>query len=932
MARNITSGGMYEDAEKATARLNAKTSKIMASLAGHGYGPQDVDIIEKRLARMQGRLRKAELSGDKDRFDLIQKSFDKMTIDIMTPMSVKRFSKGMSDAAQTFGEGLQGAFQTIKSKDLGQMAGMFKKMAQSATVAGTKMEGTAVKGVAGLGIEGLGRAMSAIGPAIAAIAGAVMGIAALIKIVMDADSRIKDMNKAMIAAGIAGQEFGENVGDGMDRMRAAFTGWDAIGYLDELGIKSEEATAAIGGFQKAGLTFKELGGNAATSAEAVANLRESVKSVVVYSKLLGESSDKVAGDMAKMAEETSTTLEGVRDKFGEIAAAAKQSGFDTKRFYGMVLEVTTGMSMYNVRLQDTIGLLTMAGKVLGPDAGKAWAQSLAGTGKDLSTRDAYIAQKKMGTGQVQKVSKIDAKMQAEALGRSFQDIGAKGGKGKEQMDAALKRANLSSDMSGEALADGLSKLSEEQALILRAELNRVEGVSGLGTKTAQAQYVARAGAGLGGEGAATVAMQNQGLFGGLASKVQGAHAIEGGRLDWDKMKNEDIVGKIAAEQVGGKMSTQDQDMLKDAIGALRSKGEKVNMDNIAKELGLMQAAADEGQKKIEDEKKLKENAWQRDQELAQQVVANTQSIADRMDNVMEQLLTEIAEGVGAIVAWLPGEGDKRSKLDARRVAGDSVKSEIAKLQEELKNTDDSGDKDEIKKQIAYKKATLQNIRGASLDGDGDFARAGALKALPEADRKEMERRKAEVNKTRQDSLSDESLGFGARVEVNENADKELKAIEQEFLKKQEKIDDDRTKRSDDKIVKAMKDNQQAEAIASTLVDMGVGNSAEAMELAQKLQSGAMNPESAGKHSDIIKRYIQGDRSQTTRVSDGTLTYEEGGRRQFAAIAADDVVDIHHKGKPRYGGGGGGNISISVNQWGDVPGAVLKALETMRVRT
>lgn len=949
MAKNVTTARMDPEIAEMVKVAQGNVTKAIAEAAQSGWGRKTfgryVDEAQKKLALYN----KALVDGNHYIADKLKKDLDKVHLDILKPKDIKEgvkdLTKGLAGATESFGDGLHKAFGSLKGKDLGGLLGQVKGLGKSVSIAGSKMEETTQKGKMGDVVAGLGKAVSGLGAVVMAIAGIGLAFAALVKIVMDADSRIKDLNKSMIAAGIAGQEFGNDVGQGMERIRDAFTGTGAIKYLDELGIKSEEAIAAMGGFQKAGLTFQEMGGGANSSAEAVDRLRESVKGAVVYAKLLGESADKVAGDMAKMAEETATTLEGVRDKFSEIAAAAKQSGFDTKRFYGMVLEVTTGMSMYNVRLQDTIGLLTQAGKVLGPDAGKAWAQSLAGGMKDMSTRDLAVNAMKMGKGQVQGAAKEDAKAQAGALSKSFKDIAAKPGKAADQLNAALGKAGLSAGLSPEDLAKGLGSMSKDQADILRAELNRVEGVSGLGTKTAHAQMVARAGEGKGGLGGQVNAMQQFGAVGTLMTKVRGAHAVSA-RTDFDKLDTEDVVGKIAAESLktgAGAITSQDADMLRDAIGALRSKGDKVTMEGIAKELGLAQETADKTAKEAEEAEKKRKDAYVRDQELAGQIVTNTQSIADRMDNVIEQLLTEIAGGINKLVSFFWG-GQGILDKEARRGAIEATQGDIAKLTEQLGKAKPE-ERAEIREKISKKRAMLDVVTRdtETTGGSKDFLMAAALKTLSPEDKAAMEKEKAaagasHVQRVKEAYENEDKSGVSAS---SEQLKKDNAAIEQKYFEKQTRIDDKRSAKNTKELLdgqaKLTKEEREIGAISAELIAAGVTDKVAANAIAQKMQSGAFDV-GAGKWGPQASKVMQSRRAidaygaQGPVARDGILTLDrgDGNPRMHRIDSSDDVIGIGKPGGPLSKGGG--NISISVNQWGDVPGAVLKALETMRVRT
>jgi len=967
-SKNLMYAGLDDQIGKVRENMDNLINEVIVKSRQMDWGSKNVERLDKRLRRVKDEMQKALLKGDEERFKILNDQAEKISKTFGNPKSKRVMAQAMGEASKTFGEGIQGAFQTLKSKDMSSIFGMFQKMGKAATAAGTKMEATAMGGLSGDAVAGLGKGLAAIGPAIMAIAGVAVGLAALAKVVMDADAKIKDLNKSMIEAGISGQEFGSDIAGGMENVRKAFAGWGAAAdYLENMGISTKDAVSALGSLQKGGMTLDKIQEGSKNSAEAALKLREAIKGTVIYAKLLGESADRVAGDMAKMAEETSSTLEGVRDNFHEIAAAAKQSGFDTKRFYGMVLEVTTGMSMYNVRLQDTIGLLSKAGKVLGPDAGKAWAQSLAGQGKDLSTRDAVVSFKKMGKGQVRETSKIDARIQAESLGKSFRDIEKKGGAGKETLNKALERAGLRADMSPEDLAKGLGQMSRDQADILRADLNKVEGVVGLGTKTAHAQMVARAGEGKGGLGGGVNAIQNWGAYGGLMAKVRGAHAVEGGRLDMDRMDTEDIVGRIAAEQVGGKMTPQDMDMLRDAIGSLKSKGDKVTMEGIGKEMGLMISTAEDGAKKLEEEKKKKEDAWIKDQEIASDIRDNTRSLSEILESRIEALLYSIDDSIREIVSalgFIPGFKGMANR-EMKDEAANRVQKEIEDLTRmlgDVKGTDEGSreKRKEIEKEITRQREVKRQVHRSKTRGSADdIIRQATLVTMTQAEKEKLERERAlaghtyKQNQVLGPTLDPIAQGLGGAVAGGlltagvgavpagiaayssakgdeEKYEKSQKEVDQFFFEKDQRAADKRTGRNREETLKGFEkifQTLEATRIASALMSGGAKQE-EALAAARAVLAGRAD---TIQNEDLRGRALAAS-GNVVRMKDGELMYSDSsGRREFAAIADDDVVDIHRRGR-RSGGRGGGVININVNQWGDVPNAILKALETMRVRT
>jgi hypothetical protein len=309
-------------------------------------------------------------------------------------------TKLSTESAEKFGESLAGAFSDITSGDMGNMAGLIKKIGE-----GTKKQGLNAQAKAGVGPMGklmdtLGGFLSKIGPALIAIGALAGGLAAMAKIIMDVDEKAKELNKTMIESGISGMELSRVASDvegSFSLIRKAFTDFN----LNRIwGTNPEDHIKILGAYAEAGLEIREITNNAADAAEEMERLQQATIMTLKYSKLLGTGSDEMAGNIAMWMEELGQDIKTVEEGLSAVTVAARDSGFGVKRFYGMVLQATSGMSMYNVRLAETAAMLSMITKILGPQRGGAFVEGLTKGFSEEGYQDRMKRTKLVGAGNV----------------------------------------------------------------------------------------------------------------------------------------------------------------------------------------------------------------------------------------------------------------------------------------------------------------------------------------------------------------------------------------------------------------------------------------------------------------------------------------------------------------------------------------------------
>ena len=702
--------------------------------------------------------------------------------------------KNAGEFAEKFGDGISDAFDEATKGGAAGIGKLLKRAGAMATKGGAMAEKNTMGGAIGNTLEKMGGFLSTIGPAIAAIGAVALGLAAVVKIILDADSKVKELNKEILGAGISAGDLVDSLGE-VDRtlstVRHSFAGLiggDAQKFVQDWGVSAKENLQILNSFATAGYTVNEMIGGMKDLNEQQKALRDTTATAMTYAKLLGESSDKIAGDMGEMMENMSMGLHGVAERFSDITKAAMESGFGTKRFYGMVVQLTTGMSMYNVRLDETLGMLTMLGKLMSPKKAAEFAGTLTKGFKDATTEERLLTGKKMGG---KNRSRLGAENASSTAG-AFQDTLKKAQGENPDMAKAIAKAmadaRLNPDVSPEEFAAQTSKMTQTQTDALTFALNEIKGQ--LGTQFAAQQ---QASLGLrGGAGDQTAAMK---AWDPVTTLLAKGHALEGipgmGRLD--QVKQGSITKNMAAEKLGGmspEQIEQVQGVFRHATGmqakASQMKGDKnvtqqdidkfndtigkefnVVMDPLTKELkdkftgksmagddnatvdklvrSSMESAAEkaaktaEGQKKqlddIEAEKKAQVSA---DRAIAMKTADATTAMADRMESVIEGLLQSIDDSVTSILrsmpGWMKGEGhaqkdwDKEQKKSALKDIDDYMDG----LQTKLKTETDPAERARLNREVqgtyAQRKSVQKSTGGKS---EGTLVREGFQDSVAE---------------------------------------------------------------------------------------------------------------------------------------------------------------------------------------------------------
>lgn len=682
----------------------------------------------------------------------------------------KLAARTMAEAGEEFGQSISTAFENLKSGNIGDI---FKGMGKGAGARGEmlKEKGVASGGMKGEMMQGLGGILKTLGPILLMVGALVAGIAAVGKMILDADAKAKELNRTLLDSGVAMGELTDSFGEGSEnlgKLVRTFSNADGAFAFNRLwGTTAKDHLEIIGAYSKAGLTFKELQTSAAAAGTEMERLQAATAATLTYAKLLGTSNTEMAEIFATRMEEMGQNIDGVSKSLSAVHMAAQESGFGVKRFFNMVLQATTGMTMYNVRMEEAAGLLTRLGKILGAKMGGDFLQGLTKGFGDESTQDKHKRVMTTGTGRTKAVFGRSAeKTAADFLGKvNDQKMGP-------AFRKALEGSGLKLDMSStKTLVRDIQRMTmgEQGKLLASARsTGNDELVQQLESLTGVAQGAK------GGTGNMAMNLGSLDMGGKLMMQLQQGMAVIGKPLhemgEVETMAFENMTG-VQGEQLMqlravSKAMYGNYDMLKGMAKAGKegSPAEKVNQ---AKQFGaivengkVVAARWDEASKTLVTGEKMDSigdyiqgqgDLFQKtaadtissDTKLAQAQVAATTEMSKILEQGVEMLLMEINDAVQGISAWLTS-GLDATERQAKKELVEELQAGFRGLREE-------------ERAASKKYSEAQSIAKTAKGADKAKAEADMAAAVDEQKkiRSRMTEQKARVEKAK--SLSE---GYG----------------------------------------------------------------------------------------------------------------------------------------------------------------------------
>ena len=650
------------DLENLETNIRTKQAELEATRPAHDKARirDELKVLQKQWQQHKRMLQREQAAQDKylDRQEEAFNAYEKLKVNLKVDKK---------QLAEDFGEALGGAFGKISQGDLSSLA---SSLGGALSKGGGMMEQAGMAGELG----GLSEAAAALGPIVAGLGATVGALAAIAAVFQMAYDQTKKYNQALTEGAGAADFFSTGAGNmaaSLNDMRDATFSLGRRFRMD-----TEEIAKFTNALNSSGVTYKEFAGLAGEGKSAQQAFYDVTKTAIVAAKGLGIEAGDAAAFMDKsMRDLGKTTLPEIQDAFGAIGSAAAKSGMTVKSFFTAISEATSGMALHNLRLEDTIGLMTTMTKVLGEDLAKERAK-LEGQYRNMGYTERIKTVMTTGTAKTSKIVGADARAMAEELSPVLTEaIGAFGGDiGKKLTESGKLNVEMLGKMSGEQfdkLVVGLRATGGDKGVAAARQLENLvklaRGAVRPGDTLAQADAIGQLS-----------------KSGELAMQMASASAILG-------KAGKDIQGldRAAYEQITGLSGDNFEIMqrldreLRGQYGAVQ---QRIKAGTATKEekkfagMGYEEAvAAGLGRKDIEKGMK---GSFSTMEKMTDQMLTETQSVATTLKNYVGWTLEKIYKLIEVIVSLMPG-GHDRDELLKQQEALMKKSEEANQAQQEI---------------------------------------------------------------------------------------------------------------------------------------------------------------------------------------------------------------------------------------------------------
>lgn len=729
--------------ELATASSQSQKDLIKAQLSGlqqiQAQYKQDIENRSKlELSRLtmahdqETKLREAVFKHEESKLEELANKRAKLFQDYVSNSS-KSFEEKFEGTTKGLGEFFGSAMQL-------NLEGVLKSFGSGMAKIGSGQRGKA----AGEGGDSkIGKVLETLGKSIGMIGMVVGGLAMLVKTLIDADTVVKQMNQEILKSASAMDVMGQRGGDLTGRLKqlrdvatktASALPIVGSGLKEVLnfGITSKDYLEMIGKFQETGVTLDQMTKSAKSAEEEADQYTKYVKAATVASRALGEEFGTTAQNMGEYMKDLGLSIDEVQNAFALVAKEGASAGFGTKRFFNMVLQATSGITMYNVRLGSTAKLLTQLSRVLGGKAAGQMLQNLTQSIGGESYQDRYKRIMTTGQGVTKMVIGKEAERQASTMG------------------AAARGANIQTTGMSEgaaAVAAKLGKTSDEEMVKMMAKISEKDRASLLaGLRTTDEDLARRMEAfidvakGTRGDIASQAkALEGLGPGGKLVMELNRMQAVIGKPLDkmnmFEKMAYQQQTGMssemIAQMERVQRAVTGDFDMAKKLAADVKANPAKLDEANkLLEKTGMAVTASGEvvsqqTGKAIKDTNdalinyeetadKEEEEALTMQEKLSKEVSHNTYELTQILSESITQILNWIGGLVQDILVFLGLKDDPAAMKEALGAAMKKHDEEAKDVDKQMKDLDEMAKalKEQGKSATGAEKAQVQDALDA----------------------------------------------------------------------------------------------------------------------------------------------------------------------------------------------------------------------------
>ena len=318
-----------------------------------------------------------------------------------------------------------------KAKEANSAGGSFiggKAMAAGHTaVAALSAAGGAASGAMG----GILKTLSSMGPLLTV---AAAGMAAIVKLMIDAEAGAKEMNKKILETSGSSYMFYKHTQNGnaaladMNEMLGDIR--KSANSLQNVkwGINKEDHEAVLNALTAEGVQldnirnqFKSTGDEATDAEGRAAKFGDAVHVAVAYSRQFGVSIQEVASMQGTLMSTLGESVDEVGKTYHSMALDAANSGIASNKFFSIIRDVSSDLNLYNTRIEDAAHFLGILGKVMSPKNAAEFLKSSSGAIAQMG-RAERTKFNVLGKGVGQQYVERDIKFKTEDLSKKMSTL------------------------------------------------------------------------------------------------------------------------------------------------------------------------------------------------------------------------------------------------------------------------------------------------------------------------------------------------------------------------------------------------------------------------------------------------------------------------------------------------------------------------------
>lgn len=207
--------------------------------------------------------------------------------------------------------------------------------------------------------------LTRMGPLVAGLTAAFAGFAA---IAFAADGQIREFNKTILDAAPAVDLFGKTVFDSGFNLKTSLKEVRdaAVSFSNITKVSAQDALNLITKFNDSGIALNQLRSEFSKTGSATEAYTEMAMFANTYTRALGISVDDLTTQFSFMFGKMGMGLDSIKGSFAAITAGAQVAGLNVKDFFTAVSQTTSGLALYNIRLDKTatqlLGLMKIMDK------------------------------------------------------------------------------------------------------------------------------------------------------------------------------------------------------------------------------------------------------------------------------------------------------------------------------------------------------------------------------------------------------------------------------------------------------------------------------------------------------------------------------------------------------------------------------------------